>query len=207
VIRGLLLAAGASRRFGAPKLVQVLNGKPLIRWSAESLGAASVTDVAVVVPPNHEEIRAALDGLDLRFIINDNPELGIGSSIVAGVLGLRQPAHAVLIAMGDEPFVDVAAIRRVVDEYRLGAGRVLIVAPTYRGVRGHPVIFDHTVFAELAELSGDRGARDVVDRDPTRVRMIELDQDKPVDVDTPEALRLLQRNAQFKSTSSKPFQS
>lgn len=207
MIRGLLLAAGASRRFGAPKLVQVLNGKPLLRWSAQALGAAGVTDLAVVVPPHHDDIRAALDGLDLRFIINDNPESGMGSSIVAGVLGLRQPAHAVLIALGDEPFVDATVVRRVVDEYRLGAGRVQIVAPTYRGVRGHPVIFDHTVFGELAELSGDRGARDVVDRDPTRVRMIELDQDKPVDVDTPEALRLLQKNTQFKTSSSKPSQS
>jgi molybdenum cofactor cytidylyltransferase len=204
VIRGLLLAAGASRRFGAPKLVQVLNGKPLIRWSAEALGVAGVNDVTVVVPPQHEEIRAALDRLDVRWIVNENPESGMGTSIAVGVQGLRQPAHAVLIALADEPFVDAAVIRRIVDEYRLGAGRVQIVMPTYRGVRGHPVVFDHTVFPELLELSGDRGARDVVDRDATRVRVIELDQDKPADVDTPEALRQLQKSTQYMTSPSRP---
>jgi molybdenum cofactor cytidylyltransferase len=203
VIRGLLLAAGASRRFGAPKLVQVLNGKPLIRWSAEVLAAAGVNDLAVVVPPRFDEIRAALDGLDLRWIVNPDPEAGIGASIAAGVSGLHQPAHAVLIALADEPHLDPAVIRRVIDEYRIGAGRAQIVVPTYRGVRGHPVVFDNLVFPELMELTGDRGASGVADRYPGRVRVIEMDRDKPADVDTPEALRVLQANAQFMASSSK----
>ena len=204
MIRALLLAAGASRRFGAAKLVQPVKGKALIRWSAEALTAAKVSDIVVVVPPEHEAIRAALDGLDVRWIVNVDHESGIGASIAAGVRGLMQPTHAALIALGDEPYVEPEVVRRVMDEYRAGAGRVPIVVPAYRGVRGHPVVFDHTVFAELTTLSGDRGARDVIDRDPTRVRVIEMHRDRPVDVDTPETLRLLEKNAHFTASPKPP---
>lgn len=203
MIRGLLLAAGSSRRFGAPKLVQPLGGKPIIRWSAEALSAAGV-DISVVVAPRHDAIRAALEGLDLRWIINERPDEGIGASIAAGVRGLQEPADGILIALGDEPYLDRTIVRRVVDEFRSGAGRVAIVVPTYRGVRGHPVVFDRAMVPELLALTGDRGARDLTERDPARVRVIETGRDKPIDVDTPEALRLLARKAQFTAPSSEP---
>jgi molybdenum cofactor cytidylyltransferase len=189
VISALLLAAGAARRFGAPKLLQDLAGKPVVRWSAESLIGDPVDAVVVVVPPDHDEIRRSLEGLAVRIVVNPNPNAGMGASLACGVSALGPETKAVLVALADEPVRDRESLRRVVGRYR--AGGASIVVPTYRGVRGHPVLFDRSVFGELATLTGDRGARDVSDRDSARVAIVELDALKPIDVDTPADLELL----------------
>jgi molybdenum cofactor cytidylyltransferase len=194
VIAALLLAAGASRRFGgAPKLLQELDAKPVLRWSAEALVGTQIGEIVIVVPPEHDEIRRALAGIDARFVVNPRPELGIGRSIARGTSAISPDAEAVVIILGDEPRPPRDALTRVIARYRAGGTR--IVAPTYGGVRGHPVLFDRAVFDELRALSGDDGARAVVDRDPSRVALLELGEPLPIDVDTPEDLARL-RSAQ-----------
>lgn len=191
MIAALLLAAGASRRFGGglQKLVQELNGRPVVRWSAESLIGSPMDEVVVVVGSSDQPVRDALAGLDVRYARNAAADQGMASSIAVGVSALSAGTEAVLVALGDEPLVGRDPVRRVVERYRQGGASV--VAPVFRGVRGHPVLFDRSVFAELAALSGDRGARGVTDRDPARLALVELDVPKPVDVDTPEDLARL----------------
>ena len=200
MIAALLLAAGHSRRFGASKLLQELKGKPVIRWSVESLAAPPIDDVIVVIPTGHAEIKHALHGSAVRFVENTQADLGMGSSIACGVLAVSPRTTAVLIALADEPTLGRDAVARVVGRYREGGAP--IVAPSYDGVRGHPVLFDRAVFAELATLTGDRGARDVVDSDPKRVAHLELGTPKPIDIDTPQDLALLRDRAQNTSPSS-----
>jgi MobA-like NTP transferase protein len=78
---------------------------------------------------------------------------------------------------------------QVVERYRAGGAR--IVVPTYRGIRGHPVLFERSVFGELRGMTGDHGARTVTDRDPTRLAIVDIEDAKPIDVDTPaDLLRL-----------------
>jgi molybdenum cofactor cytidylyltransferase len=200
VIAALLLAAGAARRFGAPKLLQELNGKPLARWSVELLRGAPVDQIIVVVPPDHAELRRALAGIDARFVVNPHPDRGMGSSLACGVSALDAGVAAALVALADEPMLARAGLERVVERYR--AGGASIVAPTYRGIRGHPVLFDQVVFGELRALSEDRGARSVVDQNPARVAFVELGEVQPIDVDTPDDLARLRRQAQFISPST-----
>ena len=200
MITALLLAAGAAHRFGAPKLLQDLDGMPVVRWSAEWLRGAPVDQILVVVPTNADEIRRALEGLDVRFVANAHANFGMGASIACGVSAVQPHVDAVVVALADEPLVGRAPLVRVVERYtNVGAA---IVAPTYRGVRGHPVLFDRSTFEELRALTGDRGARAVVDRDPQRVAFLELDQAKPIDVDRPEDLARLVRQRQYISPST-----
>lgn len=196
MITALLLAAGSARRFGAPKLLQDLHGKPVVRWSAELLRGSPVDETIVVVPPDHEEFRGALAGLDVRFVVNPHADRGMGSSLACGV-SEAAGSDAVLVVLADEPMLGREALLRVVDRHR--AGGASIVAPTYRGIRGHPVLFDRCVFAELRALSGDRGARAVVDRELGRVAFVELDEAKPIDVDTPADLTRLRSPAATRS--------
>jgi molybdenum cofactor cytidylyltransferase len=183
VIAAVLLAAGSARRFGAPKLLQDLEGRAVVRWSVEALRREMVDEIVVVVPPAHEEIRQALAGVNVRFVVNPTPEAGMGTSLACGIAALRDDTAAVLIALADEPAPDSRALPKVVERWRAGGAK--IVVPTYRGVRGHPVLFDRSVFGELATLTGDQGARLVTDADPKRVALLELDAPKPVDIDTP----------------------
>ena len=192
MIPTILLAAGASRRFGAPKLLQELEGKPLIRWTAEALDAVVPDEMLVVVPPFAGHIRAALDGLRVRFVENRRAEEGMGTSIAAGIAAVDDRAEAVLVTLADVPFGPALVRPGVVQRYR--KAHAAIVAPRYRGgVPGHPVLFGQTVFSELAVLSGEGGARAVIEHDPTRVVTLDVDADPPADVDTPEDLARLSR--------------
>lgn len=193
MIAALLLAAGASRRFGAPKLLQQLNGKPVVRWSAESLvGVAD--ELIVVVPPENAELRKALDGIAARVVVNTRANDGMASSLACGIAAVNELSMAALVALGDEPLLPRRCHERVATTFKGGAAA--IVAATYGGVRGHPVMFGRAVFAELRALGGDQGARVVVDADPSRLKLVEMDEPHPIDVDTPEDLARVTRTPQ-----------
>jgi molybdenum cofactor cytidylyltransferase len=196
VIAAILLAAGVARRFGGPKLLQDLAGKPVVRWSAEGLSGAPVDEIVVVVPPAHEAIRRALagGGLRVRFVVNPNPDEGMGASVACGIAALAPGTGAALVALADEPRSSREALMRVVERYR--AGGAAIVVPRYHGTRGHPVLFDQSVFQELRALSGDQGARSVTDRNRERVAFVDIDAPQPVDIDTPQDLQLLRSTEQ-----------
>ena len=85
MIAALLLAAGSARRFGAPKLLEELDGRPLIRWSADALLASRADRVFVVVPPDHARFRGALADTDAELRVNPNADSGIGSSFGSGI--------------------------------------------------------------------------------------------------------------------------
>ncbi|MEO8335852.1 MAG: nucleotidyltransferase family protein [bacterium] len=189
MIAGLLLAAGRSSRFGADKLCAKLNGKAVIRWSAESLSA--VDAVYVIIPPGADAITQALSRLDVRFVVNLGRQEGMASSIRAGIAALPAEADAVLIALADQPLVPAHVVRALCDRWRAGDG-VAAVAPGYRDGRGHPVLFGRECFAALEELRGDVGGRGVLDALGDRVARVHVNDAMPIDVDTPEALQTLQ---------------
>jgi molybdenum cofactor cytidylyltransferase len=186
VISAIVLAAGLARRFGSAKPLALYGGKPLVRCVVEQFTGF---DVVVVIPAPAADYDAALAGASTRRVINERPSDGLSSSLRAGIAALDARTRAVLVALADQPTIDRDVIESIVAEWR--NTRALIVAPVYRGERGHPVLFDATVFPELRELSGDRGARDVIERDPSRVRLISVDREPPRDVDTPDDLAIL----------------
>lgn len=189
MITAIVLAAGASRRFGAQKLLASLRGKPVIRWTVEHVRASSVDDVLVVVGRDRERVRAALDGLAVRFITNEQYAEGLSASLRAGVQALTADTRAALIVLGDQPTLGPSLFDALVSRYRqTGRG---IVVPTYRGVRGNPVLFDASLFGELAAVRGDFGAREVIAHEPGRVEEVCFDCPMPVDVDTEEELERL----------------
>lgn len=188
MIAGLLLAAGGSRRFGSQKLLAVLDGVPVVRRSASML--ASVVDrTIVVVGADADGVERALAGLPLAIVRNERWANGLSGSLAAGIAALPGDVEAVLIALGDQPMVAREPFDAVIARWR--AGRASVVAPVFRGERGHPVLFGREVFAELARVQGDVGARDVIQRDPDRVALVEIADPLPVDVDTPNDLRRL----------------
>ena len=184
MIAGVVLAAGLSRRMGRPKLTLDLDGRPVIRHTVEALTGAGIEDLVVVVPPASAALEAALAGLPVRFAINPMPEAGQAGSVVAGVRALSPAAEAALVALGDQPHVPRAVLVGLCEAHR--ATRLPIVAPRYREGRGNPVLFASAVFPELLRLTGDQGARGVIDADPTRVALVPFDLPMPRDLDTPD---------------------
>jgi molybdenum cofactor cytidylyltransferase len=104
--------------------------------------------------------------------------------VVAGIAALGPAVRAALVALGDQPTVPRAVLLGLLSAYRATARA--IVAPRYRDGRGNPVLFDASIFPELLRLTGDAGARGIIDADPARVALVSFDLPMPPDIDTPE---------------------
>jgi len=189
VTAALVLAAGSATRFGDQKLVAPLRGEPLVRRVVENVLDSRADPVVVVLGHEADAVEEALAGLPVATVRNPDHREGMASSIRAGIRALPEGCDGVVVVLGDQPEVDAGLIDRVLEADAQGSAAV--VAPVYREGQGNPVLFRAAVFPELLELRGDRGARSVVERDPARVRWVELDRPMPRDVDTGADLRRL----------------
>jgi molybdenum cofactor cytidylyltransferase len=188
MIAGLVLAAGRSARFGGDKLLAPLRGQPVLFWSAVTI-AAEVDALYVVVPPEAPDRVAALGSLPAVIVEHAGRDAGMSSSIAAGVAALAPDVDAVVIALADQPLVAPDVVRRMCARWHEGG--VAAVAPAYRDGRGHPVLFGRASFDALRALTGDGGARAVLDALGDTVAAIPVESMGPLDVDTPDALRRL----------------
>ena len=201
MIAGILLASGASTRFGGDKLLAALDGRPVVRWSAEAL-AGTVDALVVVVREDSDRsalrpevrsaespIRRALEGLPVRWAINRDAEHGMSTAIRTGIAVLPAHVDAAIVALGDQPLVDAGVVAQLVARWRERGARA--VQPRYADGRGHPVLFDASLFPALCALEGDVGARAVLDSAGDALELLTVAGPRPVDVDTPDALRVV----------------
>lgn len=157
-IAGILLAAGASRRFGANKLLQPLAGGEAVGVAAARNLVAAVPAAVAVVRPGDRALADALAGAGLQIVENPVADTGLGTSLAAGVAATPD-ASGWIVALADMPWIRPDTIAALADALR---DRASLVAPTYDGRRGHPVGFAARWRAALLALTGDRGARDIV---------------------------------------------
>lgn len=180
-IVGVLLAAGSSSRFGTPKLLHPLDdGTRLGVKSALNLIEALPYAVAVV-SPQRPLLKSLLEAAGLHVLVCHSAELGMGESLAYAV---RHTPHAAgwVVTLADMPFIQATTIKQVMR--RLAGGSALAV-PTYNGRRGHPIGFAAHYYSQLAELSGDEGARAIVNRDAGPAQYIPVrDPGIHIDIDT-----------------------
>jgi molybdenum cofactor cytidylyltransferase len=181
-----ILAAGASTRMGTPKQLLVLDGKPLLVRAVEAALASPAWPVVVVLGANAELIRPALAHLPVLVTENAAWTEGMAASIRAGVTTLQQFSRsldAALIALCDQPAFSADTIAQLVAAQRTtGRG---IVAARYAGRHGAPALFLRAHFPILASLTGEEGARALLNGDPDRVASVDLPA-LALDLDTPE---------------------
>lgn len=187
-IAAILLAAGESRRMGYPKpLLRVGAESFIARTTALALGVAS--RVVIVLGAHADRVRPAIaPNSGIIVVENPNFERGQLSSLKVGLgEAVSGGADAVIVHLADHPLVSPATFRALVDEYGKTASPIVVAC--YRGRRGHPVIFDRSVFAELMAAPEDQGARVVVNAEPERVLYVDVDDPGVVlDLDTPADL-------------------
>jgi nicotine blue oxidoreductase len=183
---GLLLAAGGGRRMGnRPKALLPYSGRPMIEHALGVLRAGGCARVRVVLGASAARVLAAAELGDAEVVLNPDWESGMGSSLRAGLTGLR--AKAALVGLVDTPGVTPEAVARV-----LASGAELAAA-SYQGERGHPVLIPARYFTEAREGAvGDAGARALLRAHAGELRLVECgDVASPDDVDTPEQLAVL----------------
>src|SRR5262249_44707582 len=143
-VSAVLLAAGASRRFGSPKLLAEVAGEPLVRRTARVLLEGGADSVVVVLGAKREEVGGALAGLDVHLFVNEAWEDGMLGSVQAGLRFAPPEAERLAVTPADFPGLASTDIRRVLDSSRRTAPATLAVA-THEGRRGHPVVFSRFV--------------------------------------------------------------
>ena len=185
----IVLAAGKSTRMlGRNKLLEMTHGKPMIRHVVEAACNSKVDEIIVVLGWEADKIRGALTGLRCRLAMNEEFEKGQSSSLITGLRQIRKDAQAVLVLPGDMARMDSLSINKVVDEYNINNG--LIVVACYNGIHGHPILLDRQLFGEIMRITEDTyGLKAVVKNHETEIHMVETDTDNVLrDVDTPEDL-------------------
>jgi len=173
----VILAAGASRRLGAPKQLEILSGETLLERAVRVAQEAGLGSVYVVADAVDRAVTAEAERLGCEVVPNEDAEEGMASSIRAGVRAAGETAASVLIMTCDQPAVSAAHLRL------LAGPDGGVTASGYAGRRGVPACFPARVFGELLALRGDAGARDLL----REARAIELEYGE-IDVDTAEEL-------------------
>ncbi len=189
-VAAVVLAAGRSSRMGARHklLVPDRAGKPMVARVVDNLLSAPVRPLIVVLGHRADEVEAALGRRPVSLVRADGWETGLAASLRAGIAAVPDAAKAAIVCLGDMPLVTARVVARLIEAYDPDEGR-LIVAPTFGGAVGNPVLWDRRFFPEMMALAGDRGARGLLDRHAEHVATVALDDDAVLrDVDTPEQL-------------------
>ena len=157
MIGGLVLAAGAATRFGAPKQLAELDGMPLLEHVLRTMTSALVGRVVVVLGSAADEIGAAVNLHGADPLVCTRWEEGQAASLACGLAELAS-CEAVVVTLGDQPRMSADAIRRVIG----ARGGAVAVRATYNGEPGHPVLLEPELFEALRDVSGDKGARNLL---------------------------------------------
>lgn len=191
-IVGILLAAGRGIRFGGAKLLAALPaaapgvpaGTPVGAASAVNL-ANALSDTIAVVRAGDADLSARLRAAGMRVVECARADEGMGASLAFGVATTKD-ADGWVIALADMPRIAPATIAAVAAALAAGAD---LAAPSFRGARGHPVGFSRRHYAALTALSGDAGARSLIERHQDRLTLIDVDDPGILaDIDTPDDL-------------------
>ena len=184
----LLLAAGAARRMrGADKLLEEVDGQPLLRRQAAQARAATAGPVIVTLPPRPHGRYAALSDLDVTALPVPNAAEGMGLSIAAGIKALPEESPAVLIVLADLPDLTAEDFTSVLEAIDLYPNSRVWRGTTSQDKPGHPIAFHASVFPQLEALTGDDGGRRIVAENKDRVTLVPLPGNRALnDLDTPE---------------------
>jgi molybdenum cofactor cytidylyltransferase len=147
---------------GRNKLLLDLGGESVVRRTVRAAVDAGLQPVVVVLGHEAELVRAELDGLPCRSVLNPGHAEGAATSLRAGVAEVPKEVAALMVVLADMPFVTAAMLRSMVEQYL--AKPAPVVVSRYGDVEAPPTLFDRSVFAELSAITGDRCARQVARR-------------------------------------------
>lgn len=185
----VVLAAGASSRFGSAKQAARVGGLPLAERALRAALNCAADEVILVTGAHAHTTLAALEGLQseerkrVRVVHNAGWADGQASSVRVGTEAIAASVGAAIFMPVDQPFLASDLLRQLIAAWRAGAS---IVAPTVDGeIRGAPALFDRAWFGELVTLEGDRGGRVLLQRHAESVATIAVSEAQLLDVDTP----------------------
>jgi CTP:molybdopterin cytidylyltransferase MocA len=178
----IILAAGASVRFGRAKQLFKIKGRPLIQYSIDAANNSCADYTILVLGSNSSEILSKAEVGRAQVVLNKNYTKGQSSSIRAGLQNLPEDTLGAIIMVADQPFIKSSHLDMMIREFRKGRDRAILLS--HSGEPRNPVLIPEKLFPKLAKLKGDVGARSTV-RNYENLRLVEIRDEKAfLDVDT-----------------------
>jgi molybdenum cofactor cytidylyltransferase len=175
----IILAAGSSSRLGKPKQLLEYNNETLLNRTIRI--ANIITDkIVVVLGSNAELIQATIENKAVQIVINSDWPLGMASSIKAGIISYLN-TDAIIICLCDQPFLSENVFKDLIDKKE--ETQKPIIASKYSEILGVPILFDKTVFNDLMQLEGDKGAKAILNKNLENVASISFEKGN-IDIDT-----------------------
>jgi molybdenum cofactor cytidylyltransferase len=193
---GIILAAGASVRFGQPKQLIELRGKYLVEWVLDAALKSRLDLVVLVLGHEYQSILQAL-GTKVRrprleVVINHKYHEGQSSSLKAGLESVRKTFSSIMYLLADQPMINSKTINLLLDQFPESEKEICV--PVFEGQRGNPTIFKRPIYKEIMMIDGDIGARDIIGKGADRVLYAKIKD--PLcffDIDSQEDLKNLRR--------------
>ncbi len=182
-IAAAILAAGTSSRLGTPKQLLELGGRPVLAHTLEAVQQTSLDPVLVVLGHEQGLIQQRVDLSQTTVVENPEYASGQSSSVRAVLRSLPDNVDAVVFVLGDQPLVDPRVIGELAEARE--TDRALIAQPRYAEGRGNPVLIGRELFDELSQITGDTGARPLLEHHRDQITLIDVsDKNRPGDIDT-----------------------
>lgn len=191
-IFAVVLAAGRSERFGSTKQLQKIGGEAMVRKAAALARAVCAENTLLIAGHDWINVVAAAERRCQFISFNEKFTDGIGSSIACAARSLAHTADALMVMLADQPLISTDHLKALLHAWSGDDDE--IVATAFAGVQGPPILMPRSTFPSLAELSGDSGARKLLDDPKYRVATVWFDR-AAVDIDLPEDLSRLAQAA------------
>ncbi|MEM8938352.1 MAG: nucleotidyltransferase family protein [Bacteroidota bacterium] len=191
-IGAAVLAAGPSRRLGEPKQLVRFKGKSLLQHTIDLVVEVQIDERMLILGANEQEIRHFINFKSFDVIQNQHWKEGMASSIRLAVeVGLKKELDGLLILLSDQPYIDLELLNNLIGFYK--PKKELIMASEYNNVLGVPALFDRHYFRELMELTGDSGAKRLINAYREKVKEVKFEKGL-IDIDTPTDLDQLKKH-------------
>ncbi len=180
----LILAAGAARRMGKAKMLLPFGNSTILQTIIENAKAINSDTICMVTGYYHHELIASIADEKVRLVYNERWEEGMSGSIKKGLSYLISQSpemKAVLILVADQPFISSALLNEMIQLQTITNKG--IVAASYTGIAGTPVLFTVNHFSSLEKLSGDKGARSILQLYPNDLITVDFPLGD-IDIDT-----------------------
>lgn len=191
-IFAVVLAAGSASRFGSTKQLAEFDGVPLVQRALDVAAEVCGDNTVLVLGHDWKAVADACAPLAGFIVINDEYANGLGSSIARAMQSVRDVTDAVIVLLADQALVSGEHLQALCAAWS-GANDE-IVATAYADTFGVPALFARGCFKDLADLQGDAGARQLMTDRRFRLKKIVFEP-AAVDVDTPDDLKRISRNA------------
>lgn len=195
------MAAGLSRRMGEAKQFLPVNGKPLFRHAVDRAIVNGLSPILLIGGEHVERLRQLTgDEPRVEVLVNPSYATGMASSLRTGIEAAAGRVDAALVFLADQPYVPNEVVQALIRTYEENRKRgIRIVRPVYGEAAGHPVLFDASLFGELARVAGDRGGKEVVEKYKAQTQNVPFSCARwNLDIDTPEEYRQLQQAIRYR---------